>query len=86
MKTKQQLIEYAERNNVQILKAYMIKINGKFVRKPLYRGYKSVWSSESAAWQALQLIITDSSRDSKETINPVIQSYIDEGFIEIIEV
>ena len=43
-----------------------------------------MWSNRGAAWQALQMIV--GAGDYKEKVNPVIQSYIDEGFIEIVEV
>lgn len=84
MKTKQELMQYAKDNFNAHHSAFMIKIDGQFIRKPTYDGWKSVWSNRGAAWQALQMIIGEGAY--KEKVNPVIQSYIDEGFIEIVEV
>lgn len=84
MRTKQQLIKYAQDHEILKRAVYHIKIDGKYIRKDTYRGTKRVWANRSAAWQALQMIVGDG--DYKEKVNPVIQSYIDEGFIEIVEV
>jgi hypothetical protein len=84
MRTKQQLIKYAKDHEMPRRTVYQIKIDGKYIRKDIYRGYKRVWSNRGAAWQALQMIV--GAGDYKEKVNPVIQSYIDEGFIEIVEV
>lgn len=84
MRTKQQLIKFATEHEIPKRPVYQIKIDGKYIRKDIYSGYKLVWANKAAAWQALQMIVGDG--DCKEKVNPVIQSYIDEGFIEIVEV
>lgn len=84
MKTKDQLIKFSQQHEITIPKSYRIKINGKYIRRLGYRGWKSIWSSKSAVKQALQLIVGDGAY--KEKVNPVIEEYLKSGFIEIIEV
>lgn len=82
-KTKEDLIKFANENRIYP-RSYRIKINGVYIRKPVYKGFKSVWPSMSAVKCALQMIVGDGAY--KEEINPIIEAYINEGFIEIVEI
>ena len=80
--TREQLTEYARQHVTDRPKAYAIKINGVYIKKDTYNySFKRMWSSRAAAWQALQLII-----GWGKEVNPLITQYIDEGFIEIVEI